>query len=176
VNCRWRYVSWSSLLEGLNGANVDLLCRLLRLAWASSPVWIPYSRCDASHSFKRDYDRVSICVNSKLMIGREYLSLLSARSARGKRAFRAMSAGYEGRDFRRKSDCPSPVAYMYGSLRRGQRIEKRSDTTIVVLGQSSSDSRAGQERAWHGRWWVARGLGVSTSIHTIVSGRSGADS
>lgn len=104
------------------------------------------------------------------------MSLLSARSARGKRAFRAMSAGYEGRDFRRKSDCPSPVAYMYGSLRRGQRIEKRSDTTIVVLGRSSSDSRAGQERAWHGRWWVARGLGVSTSIHTIVSGRSGADS
>ena len=78
------------------------------------------------------------------------LSLLSARSARGKRAFRAMSAGYEGRDFRWKSDCPSPVAYMYGSLRRGQRIEKRSDTTIVVLGRSSSDSRAGQGRKGHG--------------------------
>ena len=61
-----------SFWRDLNGANVDLLCRLLRLAWASSPVWIPYSRCDASHSFKRDYDRVSICVNSKLMIRREF--------------------------------------------------------------------------------------------------------
>ena len=39
-----------------NEANVNLLCRLLLLAWASSLAWILSSRCDTSHSLKRDYE------------------------------------------------------------------------------------------------------------------------
>jgi hypothetical protein len=44
--------------------------------------------------------------------------------------------------------------------------EKRPHTTIVVLGQSSSDTRAGQERAWQ----VAEGLVFLLPFTLLLAG------
>jgi hypothetical protein len=44
--------------------------------------------------------------------------------------------------------------------------EKRLHTTIVVLGQSSSDTRAGQERAWQ----VAEGLVFLLPFTLLLAG------
>ena len=95
--------------------------------------------------------------------------LLSSASSLEDDAFRAVSANYEDRDLNRGLDRRFSVTCC-GGVGRG----KRSHTTIVVLGQSSNNTRARQERAWQGKEGLM--FNVSTSIHTIVSGRSGADS
>jgi hypothetical protein len=59
-----------------------------------------------------------------------------------------VSAGYEDRDLKQRTDRRLSVVYC-GDVGKGE--EERGHTLpIVVLEQSSNDTRARQERAWQG--------------------------